>query len=172
LSKCEQSLRPDLPKDTLVHECMAATRTLGIPPENVEIDSFPVRYFPKNRQDILEKLVRLNREYAPDLVLLPTSFDTHQDHRVVYEEGFRAFKHTTLLGYELPQNLTSFNNTAFVALTPEVLRRKVDALAEYRSQSHRDYSSADFIEGLGRVRGVQCGATYAEAFEMIRLIVR
>ncbi|MBI5526070.1 MAG: PIG-L family deacetylase [Deltaproteobacteria bacterium] len=172
LSRCEESVPAGYPADILFRECMAATRALGIAAEYVEVGSFKVRHFPRDRQDILEKLHCVSDAYRPDLVLLPSSFDMHQDHRTVFEEGFRAFKHATLLGYELPQNLISFNNTAFVALSDRYVRKKIAALSRYRSQAHRPYSNEDFVKGLARMRGVQCGAPYAEAFEAIRLVVR
>ena len=171
LSSCEASVPEGLPKDVLVHECRACTAALGIPPENVEVGPFPVRYFPRDRQAILERLVAISRDYAPDLVLLPSSRDTHQDHAVVAQEGFRAFKRSTVLGFELPQNLVTFENSAFVALDGPTLDRKIEALAAYWSQGFRPYSTDAFIRGLATVRGVQCGADYAEAFEVVRLIV-
>jgi len=171
LSRCEASVPEPYPKDILEKECRNCTRLLGIRANNVEVWDYPVRYFPEHRQEILERFVRLGREYAPDTVLLPSSFDTHQDHSTVFQEGFRAFKYSSMLGYELPQNLISFANTAFVTLTEEYINHKICALSSYESQAFRSYSSPDFIRGLARVRGVQCNAMYAEAFEVIRLVI-
>ena len=171
LSSCEASVPDGLAPDVLVHECHECTAALGVPRDRVEVGPFPVRYFPRDRQEILERLVVVAREYRPDLVLLPSSQDTHQDHAVVAQEGFRAFKRSSLLGYELPQNLVTFENSAFVAMGAETLDRKISALAAYRSQGFRPYSTDAFIRGLATVRGVQCGAEFAEAFEVVRLIV-
>jgi N-acetylglucosamine malate deacetylase 1 len=172
LSKCEESVPEGLPRDILVSECKLCTSILGITAENVQIGEFKVRYFPRDRQEILESFVKINRELKPDLVLLPSSFDKHQDHHTVSEEGFRAFKGSSILGYELPQNIISFNNSAFVALTEEHLQQKIVAVSAYKSQDFRNYSREEFIRGLAKVRGVQCNATYAEAFEVIRLIIK
>ena len=172
LSRCEQSVPHGLPSDVLETECRQCTAALGIAPGSVSVLGFPVRQFPAVRQEILEVLVKLSREFRPELVLLPSSFDTHQDHATTYQEGFRAFKHASLLGYELPQNLISFNNSAFVQLSEEDVERKISALDCYRSQGFRAYSARDFIMGLARVRGVQCNAPFAEAFEAVRLIFR
>lgn len=172
LSRCEESLPSGLLPETLEVECRQCTTELGLHPKAVEVGRFPVRHFPRDRQQILEQLYRINLEYQPELVLLPSSFDIHQDHHTVYAEGLRAFKHSTLLGYELPQNLVSFNNSAFVALTEQDVDRKVSALSRYKSQMFRSYSQEDFIRSLARVRGVQCGAEFAEAFELVRLVVR
>jgi LmbE family N-acetylglucosaminyl deacetylase len=171
LSDCAASVPDGLPADVLRTECAACTAALGIAPGNVEVGPFEVRYFPRDRQAVLERLVAVQREFAPDLVLLPASSDTHQDHEVVAREGFRAFKRSTLLGYELPQNLVSFANSAFVALDEDAMARKVAALAHYRSQAFRPYSTEAFLRGLGTVRGVQAGAPFAEAFEVVRLIL-
>ena len=169
LSRCEESVPPGFAVDVLEDECHKCTALLGIAPECVDVGPFRVRHFPAARQEILEHFVMLRRQFSPDLVLLPSSYDTHQDHATVFAEGFRAFKSSSILGYELPQNLISFENSAFVRLTEEHLRNKISALAAYRSQEFRDYASESFIRSQALVRGVQCGAGLAEAFEVIRL---
>lgn len=171
LSACEASVPEGYPSDVLVHECRASTAALGIPAENVQIGGFEVRHFPRDRQAILEYFVELRRLVQPDLVMIPSTTDTHQDHAVVSQEGFRAFKTASLLGYELPQNLTSFQNTAFIQHDEAVLRRKMAALRCYVSQSSRPYATEAFIRGLAVVRGVQSGGEMAEAFELIRLVL-
>jgi LmbE family N-acetylglucosaminyl deacetylase len=171
LSRCEESVPEGYPDDILEKECFACTQKLGIRKDNVAVWNYPVRHFPAHRQDILEKFVKIRSEYNPDLVLLPASSDTHQDHNTVYIEGFRAFKHASILGYELPQNLRSFENTAFIRLTQEEIDLKIAGLSLYQSQMFRSCSHPDFIRSLAMVRGVQCNAPFAEAFELIRLII-
>jgi len=170
-SKCEESVPEGFPIDILAKECKECTGELGLKPENVDIWKYPVRNFPAYRQEILQDLYNINKEYNPDLVILPTSSDTHQDHVTVYAEGFRAFKHASILGYELPQNLRSFENTAFVRLSKEDMALKIKGLSCYKSQLFRRYSQPDFIRSLAMVRGVQCNTEFAEAFELIRLII-
>lgn len=172
LSRCEESVPDGLPPDALVHECLECMRRIGIPEDRVEIGTLPVRHFPAHRQQILEHLVQIKNEWSPDLVLLPSSYDTHQDHATINQEGLRAFKNTSILGYELPQNLVSFANTAFVVLSKPLVEKKIEALSAYASQEFRKYSSADFIRGLAVVRGAQCNTDYAEAFEVIRLVIQ
>lgn len=170
-SPCIQSLPKGLPADTLINECKKATTELGIPVANILFFDFDVRKFSEKRQAILEELVKLKLSIQPDLVLLPSSTDIHQDHKVLYEEGVRAFKHSSILGYELPWNQTSFSSDTFVRLTKNELDKKVNALSEYKSQAQRNYMQADFIYSLAKVRGVQAGSEWAEAFETIKLII-
>ncbi|HWR50339.1 MAG TPA: hypothetical protein VN428_04490, partial [Bryobacteraceae bacterium] len=132
---------------------------------------FEVRQFPRDRQRILELFVKLRASVRPNLVLVPASTDIHQDHHTVYEEAFRAFKHSSILGYELAQNTPNFHSTAFVQLSENHIERKLHALTAYESQSFRNYSSAEYVRSLARVRGMQCNTDFAEAFEVIRFIL-
>ena len=171
LSKCEESVPEGYPRNILFSECKNATKALGIKNENVKIGNYKVRYFYKYRQDILEEFVKINKSINPDLILLPSSFDVHQDHSVVYKEGLRAFKFSSILGYELPQNIISFSNAAFVPLSSNQIDIKIAAMSNYESQRTRSYSRKEFIRSLAVVRGAQCASEYAESFEVIRLML-
>lgn len=170
-SICEASVPHGFPQDILATEVKAATQALGIGPENLTVHRYPVREFPRHRQEILEQLVALRRQLRPDLVLLPSTDDIHQDHQVLAQEGIRAFKQTTLLGYELPWNTMQFTAAALVALNAQQLERKLEALRNYRSQMGRSYVNEELIRGLARVRGEQAGCQYAEAFQVIRWVI-
>jgi len=170
-STCEESLPDDWPKDTLVKEVRAATQTLGVPAENLIIHKFPVRRFLEHRQDILEELVRLQRELQPTRVFQPTTSDLHQDHAVIAREGCRAFKRSTILAYEIPWNNIQFSSQAYIRLEPSHVQRKVDALKAYVSQAQRAYANEAFIRSMCLTRGVCIGAEFAEAFEVVRWVM-
>jgi LmbE family N-acetylglucosaminyl deacetylase len=85
----------------LAHEHMQSMRVLGLPEDKVVLESFETRRFPQLRQEILEFLYRLNRQYQPDLVFTHTQHDIHQDHVQATEEVLRAFRGTTVLGYDV-----------------------------------------------------------------------
>jgi N-acetylglucosamine malate deacetylase 1 len=133
--------------------------------------NFPVREFPKYRQEILDELIRVRKEIHPDFVLTPSRFDTHQDHKTIVEETMRAFKNCTILGYEQPWNNISFNTLAFVGLQEKHLGKKIEALGYYESQKDRGYLNPDFIRGLALTRGTQIEEKYAEAFEVIKWVM-
>lgn len=166
-----RSLPAGLPPDTLAKEVAAATKILGVKKDNLILFDYDVRHFPGNRQLILEEMVKIGRKLKPDLVLQPNSNDIHQDHQVVYNEGLRAFKNTTMLGYELPWNNLSFTTNCFVRVEEKNIDKKLEALKEYKSQAHRKYLNEGFIKGLAQTRGTQIGADWAEAFEVIRWII-
>jgi N-acetylglucosamine malate deacetylase 1 len=173
-STAEESLPPDAPPSTLRDEFFAAARLAGIPENHVFVYGYAVRRLSYFRQDVLEELVRLRRQLNPDMVLLPSGRDLHQDHQVVYAEGLRAFKDITVWGYELPWNHITFSAQAFVTLERRHLEAKWRILKAYRSQLvdlNRPYFSWEFIESLARIRGTQVKADYAEAFEVVRIRV-
>lgn len=170
-SVCELSIPDGLPKDILEVEVKEATKALGIHKENLHIFKYPVRTFPENRQPILEDLIKLRKEINPDLVLLPSPNDIHQDHYTISIEGTRAFKNTTLLGYEIIWNNLTINTQCFNILEKRHIDKKIEALDCYKSQKGRNYANSEFIKSLACIRGTQIGAQYAEVFEVIRQIL-
>lgn len=170
-SAAEQSVLPHLPRDILRTEVRKATAQLGVADEDCLVLDFEVRRFPELRQQILDKMLELNQRYQPDMVFLPSANDTHQDHQTIAQEGFRAFKRTTMLGYEVPWNNLDFRTSCFVDIAEEHLERKIRAVGMYQSQQHRTYASAEFIRSLALTRGVQIGKRYAEAFEVVRWVI-
>jgi LmbE family N-acetylglucosaminyl deacetylase len=165
-----KSLPPGFPPDTLAREVREATAEIGIPPEGLAVHDFEVRTFPEHRQQILEVLIDMWEAWAPDAVLQPSLGDIHQDHQVVAAEGLRAFKRTTVLGYEIPWNSLNFNYQAYVSLEQGHVERKVAALARYESQQHRNYANPEYIWNLARTRGINVGRDLAEAFEVYRVV--
>lgn len=168
-STAEKSVPEGFPKDILKTEVRNATAQLGIKPENLLIFNYEVRKLNYARQEILEELIKIRRENNFDLVFIPSLHDIHQDHTTIAQEGLRAFKNTTILGYELIWNNLTFNTQCFVRLEKENVEAKIRALMEYHSQGERDYLSEDFIYSLAKTRGVQVGCKFAEAFEVVRL---
>lgn len=170
-STAETSVPEGFPKNILKTEVMNATEKLGIPKKNVIIYNYEVRKLNYARQEILENLIEHRRELKPDLVLMPSLHDIHQDHSTIAQEGLRAFKNSTILGYELIWNNLTFNTTSFVQLEEKYIQAKCDALKEYQSQGSRDYMSEEFVFALAKTRGVQIGTKYAESFEVIRWVM-
>lgn len=169
-SVCEESVPEGWPKDSLEREVREATASLGISKENLHLFGYRVRRFDASRQDILENLVSLNASLRPDLVLTPSLNDIHQDHATVSREAVRAFKRTTILGYEMPWNNLTINTSGFIKLADRHLDAKLRALACYASQRHRGYAKEEVIRSLARVRGAQIGSELAETFEVIRWV--
>jgi LmbE family N-acetylglucosaminyl deacetylase len=157
-----RSLPEGFPPDTLARECREATAELGIPESQLTVHDFDVRTFPERRQDILELLVALWDELRPDAVFQPSHHDVHQDHQTVAQEGLRAFKRTTVLGYEIPWNNLDFSYGAYFALEEAHVERKIAALERYASQQHRRYANPEYVRNLARVHGINVNRDFAK----------
>lgn len=158
------------PRDVNKKEFRASTDILGA--DDIEIFGFETRRFLSSRQDILQILYDYNQKHQPDLVLTPSTNDLHQDHQVVTEEAMRAFKSSTVLGYELPWNNIHFDQNCFIELEQPNVDMKLEMLSKYKSQiGRRNYFEEDYLRGLVRTRGVQIDSQYAEGFEVIRLVI-
>ena len=171
-SVAEKSVPDEFPKDVLEIEVKKAMAVLGVPKTNLMIYRYEVRTFSYRRQDILEDIVSLRNELQPDLIFMPSPNDLHQDHKVVAEEAIRAFKRFTILGYEEPWNNISFNTVSFIPLEEKHIKKKIEALKCYETQRYRSYLNEEFIRGLARTRGTQIEVKYAEAFEVIRWVIK
>jgi len=170
-SIAEDSVPAPFPRYILEREVKEAAPALGIEADHLMIFRFKVRHFAHHRQEILEELVKLNKEIDPDMVLMPSLNDVHQDHETVAKEGLRAFKKKTILCYELPWNNLNFNFSGFVRFGEEDLAKKVTAMSCYTSQKGRGYASEEFIRSLAVTRGTQIGGGLAEVFEVLRLVI-
>ena len=169
-SNAVKSLADGFGTQTLIEEQCAAAETLGIPRENLIFWDFEVREFPAARQEILEKLVALGSTTQFDAVFCPSQNDWHQDHMTISQECRRAFKRTTLLGYDLPWNNFTTEHSLLVRIEPKHLEIKLAALACYKSQAGRPYMQPQLIESIARVRAIPLGEGIAEAFEVIRMV--
>ena len=170
-STAEKSVPKGFPKNVLELEIRQATKILGIPESNLIVYKYEVRKLNYFRQDILEEMVKLKKDIDPDLVFIPSINDLHQDHHTIAMEGLRAFKQKSVVSYELPWNNITFRTQAFVKLSEENIKKKVEALKAYESQKDRFYASEEFIRSLAITRGTQINSKYAEAFEVMRWII-
>lgn len=149
-STAEDSLPKDLPKDTLKKEFLNVTKNLGLVEKNYKIFNFKVRRLHEERQVILEELNKIRSQFKPDLVVIPSLNDYHQDHQVVANEAIRAFKtNASIIGYEMPWNHITFSTNLFIRLQKHHVEKKFDILQNYQSQliKRKDYFSKEFILG-------------------------
>lgn len=130
----------------------------------------PVREFQNHSNDIREYLWELNEKVNPDTVLVPSRAEHHQDHQVVSNEATRIFRHSTILGYEMPMISLPVECIMYYRLEDDDVAAKVAAIQAYKSQAFRASMQPGIMESLAKIRGNQCGAKWAEAYEVIRMI--
>ncbi len=154
----------------LVEEHYRSMETLGVPRDHVVLGKFETRRFPHVRQEILEYLIQLNRDFHPEIVFVHTKADIHQDHGTITEEGLRAFRGTTVLGFDVIRSSYGFFPSFLVEVSEADVDRKVTALRQYKTYAEKYY----FREPVTRATLVRNGALaerpYAEGFDILRIV--
>jgi LmbE family N-acetylglucosaminyl deacetylase len=154
----------------LVEEHYNSMAVLGIPRSSIVLGQFETRRFPHARQEILEYMVSLNKSFQPDIVLVHTKADIHQDHGTITEEALRAFRGKTLLGYDVIRSSYGFFPNFLVEVSEEDVNKKIAALSEYRTYTEKYY----FNEAITRATLIRNGALaerpFAEGFDILRII--
>jgi LmbE family N-acetylglucosaminyl deacetylase len=142
---------------------------------HVDILEFRESYFPDQWADIKDRVEKIRASCEPDLVFTHWRDDLHQDHRVVSELTWNAFRSHTILEYEIPKYDGDLGNpNLYVALDRRACRRKVAALMRhFRTQTAKPWFTEDTFFALLRLRGIECsGRThFAEAFYARKLVL-
>ncbi len=154
----------------LVEEHYRSMAILGVSPQHIKLGSFITRRFPELRQEILEYLYQLNHEYQPDIVITHTRADIHQDHQQTTEEVLRAFRGTTVLGFDALRSSYGFFPHFLVEVTAEDAERKIKALAEYSTYNDKYYFSDAVLRATLVRHGALAERPYAEGFDILRIV--
>lgn len=154
----------------LVGEHRRSMAELGVGPERIVLGEFETRYFPRDRQQILEYLYDLNRQHRPEIVFVHTQSDIHQDHGVTTVEAMRAFRGTTVLGFDVLRSSYGFFPQFLVEVTAEDAERKVRALRQYTTYCDKYYFDPDVIRATLIRQGALAEVAFAEGFDAIRVV--
>lgn len=154
----------------LVGEHRRSMAELGVGPERIVLGEFETRYFPRDRQQILEYLYDLNRQHRPEIVFVHTQSDIHQDHGVTTVEAMRAFRGTTVLGFDVLRSSYGFFPQFLVEVTAADAEKKVRALRQYTTYCDKYYFDPDVIRATLIRQGALAEVPFAEGFDAIRVV--
>lgn len=159
---------PELPH--VAGEHRRSMQILGVPDQNVIIGQFETRRFPQARQEILEYLIQLNRTFHPEIVFTHTKADIHQDHGTITEETLRAFRGTTVLGFDVIRSSYGFFPNFLVEVNEEDLEKKLAALAEYNTYTSKYYFDPAITRATLIRHGALAERPLAEGFDILRVV--
>ena len=123
-------------------------------------------------------------DIKPEILLIPSSNDIHDDHKIIFKAAKVAArtnkksKLKKILSYEVlsetewNENEKSFNPNYFVTLNYSDLKNKVKAFLKYKSQVKKfpHPRSKEAIINLSKVRGSNVFVNYAEAFKVEKIL--
>jgi LmbE family N-acetylglucosaminyl deacetylase len=155
---------------SLVEEHYRSMAVLGLDRRQIVLGPFETRNFPRDRQEILEYLFELNRTYRPEIVFVHTQADIHQDHLVVTMEALRAFRGTTVLGFDVLRSSHGFFPHFLVEVTEQDVERKVKSLLEYTTYCDKYYFSPEVVRSTLMRHGALAERRFAEGFDILRII--
>jgi len=138
------------------------------------LGAFRDAYFPYEGAELKAWVEAQKPRMKPDIVLTHARCDAHQDHRLLNELAWNAFRDSLILEFEIPKWDGDLGRpNLYVALEDAVLARKVELLERhFGSQRSKDWFTAETFRALARLRGLECRAAYAEAFWAHKLLVR
>ncbi len=161
-------------KNTRIKECEKSAKVLGaqfefldVPPNELDFD--------RKHVSLLGKVISKNN---PKIVFTHWIGDSHQDHINTAKCTIAACRknESSLYMYEemIPGGITpfAFNAQMFVDISP-FIEKKLQAIMEHKTQADvYGKSWLDSIKSRANYRGFQTGVRQAEAFEVIRRLVR
>ena len=143
----------------------------------INLNNYPVYKI----TNIIDKYIR---DINPEIVLIPSINDIHDDHKIIFKAAKVAMRPNKIsnlrkiLSYEVlsetewNEDGKSFNPNYFVRLKKSDIDNKVKAFLKYKSQVKKfpHPRSKEAIVNLSRVRGGQAFVEYAEAFRVEKIL--
>ena len=152
---------------------LAARTLLGSSAERIQVLGFPDGYLPAHWAEVKRAVAEVVVGAKADLVFCPARHDAHQDHRMLAEIVWQTARQTSILEYEiakwegdlLPPNM-------FVPLGEDEADAKIELLTRsFPSQHGKPWFDDAAFRALMRLRGIESGNQYAEAFHCSKLLL-
>ena len=154
----------------LIEEHYASMAVLGVPREKVTLLDFETRRFPDARQEILEAMLKIQREFEPDIVFVHTKADVHQDHNTMTAEALRAFRGRTVLGFDVIRSSYGFFPDFLVTVGEEDVEKKILALSQYQTYRSKYYFNQELTRSTLIRNGAIGERRFAEGFDILRIV--
>lgn len=141
----------------------------------IDIQNFRESYFPFIGDKIKDHFEKIKNEFSPDIIFTHYSHDAHQDHRLISNLSWNAFRDHLILEYEIPKYDGDLGNPNFyMHLSEKNVREKIGYLCNtFQSQKTKKWFDEETFSSILRIRGVECNcpSKYAEAFYCRKIVV-
>ena len=154
----------------------AAELAAGASQLTVDIHGFRDSFFPWDDPiRIKETFGALRKSCDPDVVFTHHRADLHQDHALIAQLTWTAFRDHLIFEYEIPKYEGDLGHpNVYMPLPEAVARRKVELiLRSYASQAGKGWFRAETFEAVLRTRAIECNAStgWAEAFHGRKILL-
>ena len=163
-----------------VAEMYGFEKTFKLDYPTAKLDTIPI-------QEIIESISKVIFEIKPEIIYLPNRSDVHTDHQITFKATYSCTKNfrypfiKKILMYEtlsetefapaLPENTLIPN--VFVDIT-NYFEKKIEIFKIYKSELMKEPlpRSLEVVEALAKYRGSRIGEKYAEAFVLLKEIIK
>ena len=160
-----------------------ALSVLGI--KRIQFEDFPDNEMDKiSNLEITKRIESIIGEYRPDTVYTHSQYDINVDHRRIYESTITATRQKKnsivkqVISFEVPSSTEwyfpqKFSPNIFVDISKE-LKFKLKAMQYYKNElmEFPHPRSIEALEIIAKRWGTVCGFHAAEAFSLVRSLVR
>lgn len=141
----------------------------------IEIEAFKDSYFPFMGATIKDFFVQLKESFNPDVIFTHFTKDAHQDHRLIGELTWNAFRDHLIFEYEIAKYDADLGIPNFyVHLDEDIVKQKISNICEvFISQSDKEWFGEEAFKSLMRIRGLESNSPskYSEAFYCRKIVV-
>lgn len=117
---------------------------------------------------VIESVIEMVK---PQYVITHSLNDAHQDHRNCARATVSAARNIpTIITFEPPGLTPLFHPTLYVDIS-STFNEKLLVLQQHVSQNDKEFFKMGAIKGLAKFRGYQAKVEYAEAFEVVKIIL-
>ena len=163
-----------------VSEMYGFEKTFKLDYPTAKLDTIPI-------QEIIESISKVIFEIKPEIIYLPNRSDVHTDHQIAFKAAYSCTKNfrypfiKKILMYEtlsetefapaLPEN--TFIPNIFVDTT-KYFEKKLEIFKIYKSELMAGPfpRSLEVIKAFDKYRGSRIGKKYAEAFVLLKEIIK
>lgn len=181
-------IEPDELREMRYREADEAAKIIGATHYSIDIDDL---YVSADNDELVRKLSKVVLDVQPDVVITHSENDYMNDHIQTYWAAFRATFAASCPHFDMKDGRSAnlcplyhmdtvsgagFLPTEYVDIS-DVIETKLEALSCHKSQltwmsEHDGIDFLDFVRTCSKVRGYQCGVTYAEGFRLNQSYLR
>ncbi len=146
----------------------------GAGEREIIVHTFRDSYFPAQWTEIKDAFQELSRNVKPDVVFTHRRDDRHQDHHLLAELTWNAFRNHPVLEYEIPKYEGDLGHPSlYVPVSEAACQKKIEILHRcFPTQATKPWFTPDTFWALLRLRGLECHSPtkFAEAYTARKLV--
>ena len=138
----------------------------GIKNTDILIKDYRDGFLPFLAAEVKDFFESIKKDFIPDIIFTHYRDDRHQDHQLVSDLTWNTWRNHLIMEYEIPKYDGDLGIPNFyVPLDAKYIDKRNKILMEaFESQREKHWFDDATFKSLPRLRGMECAATYAEAF--------